>query len=113
MKPGEVILVRFPFTNLLTTKKRPALVLCRTVHSPRIQLVTLAMITSKVEASRLPGDLILQDWSVAGLLHPSLVRLAKVATIDHTLVEKSLGKCSKRDLEAARKLFHTLFAFWI
>jgi mRNA interferase MazF len=77
VKPGEVVLIRFPFAELATTKKRPALVLARTTRSPRNRLVTLAMITSQVEALRLLGDVVLVDWKAAGLLHPSLLRMAK------------------------------------
>ena len=68
MKPGDVALVRFPFTELAATKKRPALVLARTARLPRNRLVTLAMITSQVEALRLEGDVLLSDWKEAGLL---------------------------------------------
>ena len=113
MKPGEVVLVRFPFTDLATVKKRPALVLTRTTRSPRNRLVTLAMITSQVEGLKLEGDVLLKDWKAAGLLHPSLLRLAKIATIDEQLIEKAIGRLSALDLAAGRGAFHRVFAFWV
>ncbi|TMA69025.1 MAG: type II toxin-antitoxin system PemK/MazF family toxin [Deltaproteobacteria bacterium] len=113
VKPGEVALVRFPFTDITTTKKRPALVLARTTRSPRNRLVTLAMITSQVEALRLEGDVLLANWKAAGLLHPSLLRLAKVATVDEQLIDKTIGRFSARDLEAAREAFRRVFAAWV
>ena len=113
MKPGEVALVRFPFTDLASAKKRPALVLARTTRSPRNRLATVAMITSQVEALKLDGDVLLADWKAAGLLHPSLLRLAKVATIDEQLIDKIIGRLSTRDLEAAREAFHRVFATWL
>ena len=113
MKPGEVALVRFPFTDLATAKKRPALVLGRTTRSPRNRLATVAMITSQVEAMKLDGDVLLTDWKAAGLLHPSLLRLAKVATVDEQLIEKTIGRLSARDLDVAREAFHRVFAFWV
>ena len=112
MKPGEVALVRFPFTDVASAKKRPALVLAHTTRSPRNRLATLAMITSQVEALKLPGDVLLTDWKAAGLLHPSLLRLAKVATVDGQLVDKTIGRLSARDLETAREAFHRVFVFW-
>jgi mRNA interferase MazF len=78
VKPGDITLVRFPFTELATTKKRPALVLARTARSPRNRMATLAMITSQIESLKLAGDVLLSDWQAAGLLHPSLLRLAKI-----------------------------------
>ena len=113
MKPGEVALVRFPFTDITTTKKRPALVLARTTRSPRNRLVTLAMITSQVEALRLEGDVLLANWKAAGLLHPSLLRLAKVATVDQQLIDKTIGRLSARDVEAARAAFRRVFVAWV
>ena len=113
MKPGEVALVRFPFTDLTAAKKRPALVLARTTRSPRNRLATVAMITSQVEALKLEGDVLLVDWKAAGLLHPSLLRLAKVATVDEQLIDKTIGRLSTRDLEAAREAFHRVFATWL
>ena len=112
MKPGDVALVRFPFTEVATEKKRPALVLARTVRSPRNRVVTVAMITSQVEALRLAGDVVLADWKAAGLLHPSLLRLAKISTIDEDLVDNRIGRLSGRDLESARAAFQRVFAAW-
>ena len=113
MKPGDVALVRFPFTELAAAKKRPALLLARTVRSPRNRLATVAMITSQVEALALVGDVALADWKAAGLLHPSLLRLAKIAMIDEDLVDKRLGHLSERDLASARGAFREVFAAWL
>jgi mRNA interferase MazF len=85
-------------------------VLAQTARSPRNRLVTLATITSQVEALRLLGDVILADWKVAGLLHPSLLRMAKVTTIDERLVDKTIGRLSERDMTAGRGAFHQVFS---
>lgn len=113
MTPGSIALVRFPFSDIETTKKRPALVLGGSARSPRNRLVTVAMITSQVEALRIDGDVELAMWREAGLLHPSLLRLAKVATIDAALVDKVIGELSAADTKAARQAFLTVFSFWI
>ena len=113
MKLGEIALVRFPFTDLAAAKKRPALVLARTMRSARNRLATVAMITSQVEALKLDGDVLLADWKAAGLLHPSLLRLAKIATIDEHLIDKTIGRLSARDLKAAREAFRRAFATWL
>jgi mRNA-degrading endonuclease toxin of MazEF toxin-antitoxin module len=110
VKPGDIALVRFPFADLLSSKKRPALVLARTVRSPRNRLATLAMITSQIEALRLEGDVILNDWKAAGLLHPSLLRLAKVATVDEELIDKTIGRLSSTDRESAQRAFRRVFS---
>ncbi|MBN1960179.1 MAG: type II toxin-antitoxin system PemK/MazF family toxin [Deltaproteobacteria bacterium] len=109
MTPGDIILVSFPFTALNAVKKRPALILLTTTLKNKTDLITIAMITSKLDGISLPGDLSLQDWQSAKLLHPSLVRLAKVATIETCLVEKRLGKLSPKDFKAVGQLWRQLF----
>jgi mRNA interferase MazF len=112
VKPGDVVLVRFPFTDL-AAKKRPALVLTRTERSRRNRLTTLAMITSQIEALELEGDVTLKGWQEAGLLHPSLLRLAKVATVDEDLIDKIIGRLTSADQASARGAFRRVFAVWI
>lgn len=65
MRPGDVVLVRFPFTEVATTKKRPALLLGLVSRGRRYQLATVAMITGQVEGIRLPGDVVLAGWQRA------------------------------------------------
>ena len=113
MKPGDVLLVRFPFADLNATKKRPALLLSRVERAPRHRLTTVAMITSQVEALELEGDVRLARWKAAGLLHPSLPRLAKLASIDDELVDKVIGRLSASDLDTAAGAFRRLFRAWL
>ena len=113
MKPGDVALVRFPFADVASAKKRPALILARTARSSRNRLATVAMITSQIEALRLDGDVLLAQWQDAGLLHPSLLRMAKVATVDEDLIEKAIGRLAAVDHDAARAAFRRLFAHWL
>lgn len=113
MKPGEIVLVRFPFSDLESSKKRPALVLSQSNVTARVGVVTIAMVTSKIEGLKFPGDHRLQDWESAGLLHPSLVRMSKIATVENDLIDKSLGRLSARDIESLRAVFKKHFKAWI
>lgn len=113
MKPGDVVLVRFPFTDLVAEKKRPALLLAHTPRSSRYRLATVAMITSQIDALKLEGDVLLADWKAAGLLHPSLLRLAKIATIDTELIDKRVGRLTSPDTRAARIAFQGVFSDWL
>lgn len=113
MKPGDVALVRFPFSELTAEKKRPALVLAETARSPSYRLAPVAMSTSQLEALKLNGDALLADWKAAGLLHPSLLRLAKVATIDAELIDKVIGRLLAIDRKEARAAFRRALATWL
>ena len=79
--------VPFPYTDRPVHQYRPALVISRTGTGEDRRLVWVLMITS-AENKLWPGDVDLGDeFREAGLPVPSLVRTAKVATIETTLAE--------------------------
>src|SRR5947209_7762177 len=112
MKPGEIVLVRFPFASLTATKKRPALVISQVELSGSDRLVTVAMITSLESALKIQGDVVLKDWRGSGLLHESIVRLAKIATLDSELIQSTIGKLGAVDTKQVRRAFAALFSSW-
>jgi mRNA interferase MazF len=113
MSPADIVLVKFPFTNLESEKKRPALVLRTTVLTPKVKLVTLAMITSQIDGAHIEGDVLLKEWEQSKLLHPSLVRLSKIATIDYELIDKKIGQLAKIDVNQVKKQIQKAFNFWL
>ena len=112
MNTSEIVLVRFPFSTLESEKKRPALVLNNVKLTSKISLHTIAMITSKIDGIKLDGDILLNGWKESGLLHPSLLRLSKIATIEQELITKILGKLTSSDEKVVKKAFSTLFKHW-
>jgi mRNA interferase MazF len=106
----DVVLLPFPFTDSSTTKQRPCLVLAAFHRSGFADLALVAMITSQMNGYTLPGDTQLTKWKEASLLKPSLVRLAKIVTIERSLVRKRLGRLATADQKAIRKQFRVLFA---
>lgn len=113
MISGDIVLVKFPFTNLEKEKKRPALLLKQISFSRSEQLNVIVMITSQIESPAIDGDVLLSEWKASGLLHQSRVRLAKMATIESTLIESKLGKLQPKDLQKVKKEFSKMFEFWI
>jgi mRNA interferase MazF len=110
--PGDIFLVRFPFSESSNTKKRPALILSIGESNKSFGLVTVAMISSQVQSTKLLGDLLLVDWVSENLLHPSILRLSKVATLDRKLLISKLGTISKKDYVSAKKEFNKVFSYW-
>ena len=92
-KKGEVVLVAFPFTDLTTTKIRPALVVSSDSFQHSGQDIVLAGITSQIPKKIPATDFLLSpaDQYQAGLPKPSLVRLGKIVTLDQRLIRKKLG----------------------
>ncbi|SHI65049.1 transcriptional modulator of MazE/toxin, MazF [Tangfeifania diversioriginum] len=85
MKKGDIILVPFPFTDLMGNKKRPALVL---ISSP--EDVTVCFITTKFERKSI-SDIVVKPTFGNGLKKDSVIRLNKIATLDKEIVLGRLG----------------------
>ena len=105
-EPGDVVLVRFPFTDLTTSKKRPALVISPNDFSRRYGDVVLIALTSQPQRET---DHALQDWQSAGLPKPTWLK-PLMATLSATIVERRLGKLSSIDCTRAGLLLRTLIA---
>jgi len=94
-KKWDIVLVPFPFTNLKSSKKRPALVISPDEYNNQLDVV-IAFITSKMDQSNRCGDYIINEWSKSGLPKPSMLRM-KFATVDKAMILKNIGKLSEKD----------------
>ena len=106
-EPWDIVKVPFPYTDRPVRQRRPALVVAaeelETVHG----LLWLAMITSAANRGW-SGDVAISDLRAAGLPVPSIVRPAKIATIEARDAER-LGALPATDRAAvARYLRDTL-----
>ena len=100
---GAVVLVAFPFTDQITTKQRPAVVISSTAYQrERPDLIILA-ITSQVRAPHTFGEAIVNDWQAAGLIKPSALK-PLVTTIDTRLVRKTLGTLTTKDQQRLKAI---------
>ncbi|MDP2699584.1 type II toxin-antitoxin system PemK/MazF family toxin [Thalassospira sp.] len=93
-RPFDVVAAPFPYVERPVVRRRPCLVIATPAHS---NLVWVLMITSAVNA-RWPGDVMLRGLDQAGLKSPSVVRTAKIATIE-TDILKQIGHINPQDTE--------------
>lgn len=77
----DVIKVPFPYTDRPVRQRRPALVVARHAAAGMPVLLWVLMITSAAHR-RWAGDVEVSDLVEAGLPAPSIVRPAKIATIE-------------------------------
>jgi mRNA interferase MazF len=59
----------------------------------------VARVTTQLATSRF--DSVIRNWSAAGLLAPSTVRLHKLATVEKQLVRRKLGRLLESDWDLA------------
>jgi mRNA interferase MazF len=95
-KPGDVILVHFPFTSPRALKKRPGVVISNEDFTSRYGDVVIMALTG-VEQDE-SGEL--RDWEAAGLLKPTWIKPI-LATTEQILIERRLGRLSSGDRKKA------------
>lgn len=97
-EPYDVVVVPFPFTDRLASRRRPALVVSsESFHAEHEQSI-LAMITAT--RAGWPSDVSIRRWREAGLHVPCSVRF-KLFTLDNSLILRRVGKLAERDRVAA------------
>ena len=105
MKPGDLVLVRFPRTDLKSGKLRPAVVIAFTPG--RHPDVLLAMVSSQIYQAVPDFDELIEqsdsDFRKSGLKTDSVVRLSRLAVVDTTVVNARLGRISRSRLLRLRK----------
>jgi mRNA interferase MazF len=104
---GDVVLVGFPFTNLQTTKKRPAVIISSQSYQQNRPDVILMAITSQVRQPLATGEALLQDWQAAGLVKPSVLK-PLIATIEQSRIVKTMGQLSEADQKSLGKVIQTI-----
>lgn len=100
-KPGDVVLLPFPFTDLSTVKQRPAVVISSESFNSRQHDVVVLAITSHLPSIVTPEEYRLSrdDQHTAGLPKPSIVKCGKLLTIDQRLIRKVLGHLPSATLQ--------------
>jgi len=96
---GDIILVPFPFTDQSATKKRPAVAISSKAYNQERPDLIIMAVTSQIKPTSSIGEVIIQDWQVAGLLKPSATKPV-ITTIEKSLVIKTMGRLKDGDQKA-------------
>jgi len=95
---NDIILVQYPFSNLSSSKIRPAVV----VSAPHVsQDILITPLTSKTGVL-LEGEFVLSEWAAAGLNVATAVKRG-LYTVHKSLVVKVIGKLADADAELLEK----------
>lgn len=105
-RPGDLVLVVFPYSGGAQSKQRPALVVLDSGDAD----IVVARVTSQLYQT--PHDVILADWRGAGLLLPSAVRAHKLATIEKALIRRRLGRLRRPDYARVAAVLEQLWRGW-
>lgn len=93
MKQGTIVLTPFPFTDLSTSKRRPAIILSKVTENSKE--VVVAYISSQITNNIAETDYILntshKDFKATGLIKDSFFKIDKLVTIDKNLFTGEIG----------------------
>lgn len=100
MKPCDIVLIRFPQSDLQVGKLRPALVIA--VAPGRHTDLLLALITSQTQQAVPKFDEMIEtgdsDYKMTGLKVRSVERLARLASVESNVISARLGRISAKRL---------------
>jgi mRNA interferase MazF len=102
---GDIVLLKFPFTDGKTLKKRPALI----INDFDDGDIIVCRITSQIYKTR--NDIYIDDWEKSGLKLPSVIRVHKMATLEKDMVEILMGQIDNHIKEMVRTAITKLTDF--
>lgn len=112
-KFGTIVLIPFPFTDLTSTKIRPALIISMT--DAKSDDVIVCFISSKLNNAPKVSHYILRDTDLyfrrSGLKTASVFRFDKLATLNKKLILGELGSLHPVILQQMQKAFQGAFGF--
>ena len=86
---GDIVLLKFPFTDGKTYKRRPALI----INDFDDGDIVVCRITSQIYQTK--NDIFINDWENSGLKLPSVIRIHKIATLEKDMVDIIMGQVDK------------------
>jgi len=94
---GDVVLVKFPFTNQGGSKSRPAVVISTDQYNQNCPDVMIASVTGNPRPMPHIGDWPIADWQDAGLDAPSIVQ-TKLVTVEASIILRRVGQLQATDM---------------
>ena len=104
-KRGDVVVVRYPNSDLLTYKKRPAVIVQADDAETGIDQTIVALLTTNLRRTgptRVRFDKASAEGRAMGLLSDSVVVADNLATVLHREIDKIIGTCPRmQDVDTA------------
>src|SRR3989338_525337 len=84
---GEVVVLEFPFSNLIGVKRRPALI----IKIPKGEDIIVLQITGKSQESSVEIPINKEDFKKGSLKINSYLRLDKIFSAEKSLIKYKIG----------------------
>jgi mRNA interferase MazF len=109
-KPGDIVLIPVPFTDLSSKRQRPVIVISNEIYNQKTtDIVVVAMTSNPIEVDY--SFTITSDDLVQGQLNrPGKVRVDKIYTLSQSIVIKKFGQVDAKTFDKIRSLLQSLTA---
>ncbi|MBI3334267.1 type II toxin-antitoxin system PemK/MazF family toxin [Candidatus Pacearchaeota archaeon] len=93
---GDIVVIDFPFSNLMQIKKRPALI----IKIPKSEDVIVSPLTSKSHQRDVEISINEKDFRTGKLKMESYLRIDKIFSIEKSLIKYKVGALNRDKFES-------------
>ncbi len=108
-RPWDVVVVPFPYSDQQQSTVRPGVIVSAPLLHQKTRQYFVAMITN-AKHSAWDGDVEVSNLKGAGLPVPSVVRSAKLATFDESVIVRAVGSLPTKDRADVLKSLNAFLA---
>ncbi len=109
-RQGDIVLVSFPFTDLTSSKRRPALILSPDFFNAATEDLVLAAITSNVKDDSDAIRLSVADFADGRLPKKSIVKTTKLFTMHSSLILRRVCALKREKTEEVLRFVREFFS---
>jgi mRNA interferase MazF len=109
IKQRDIVLVPFPYSDLSSSKRRPALVVSNNNYNTKFNDVVVAVITSNLYKDDFSLELKNSDLEYGILPEESIVKVHKLFTVDKGRILKKFSNVNEPYFEKISVLLNELF----
>ena len=105
---GEILIVPFPFSDLIGIKQRPVLVLSKTDSNKNREDIITCGITSNIKDVNNSVLINNENLMNGEIPKTSRIKVDKLFTLEKSIVKKSIGRLDKVTFDKVKKEFFNL-----
>ena len=92
LRQRDIVLIPIPFTDLVSQKKRPAVIISSDTYNKSNEDIVVVALTSNIESRNFTITLTADDLEDGVLKVTSMIRVDKIYTLNKSIVIKTFGR---------------------
>lgn len=108
MITGDIVIVSFPYTDLVSFKARPAVVI--NTIADNYNDVIVCLITSVIQPTLGKYDFLIHPDKINNLKAISLIKVSRIVTVEQEKIKAVIGKLNTTKIKTFKEIFQSLVA---